>query len=271
MNLTLSRDRLKRILSRFRFEVRHVHQDIGRNPYRDIRNRIIKDRQLTLFDVGANLGQTVGHFRKYFNNPIIHCFEPSPTTFNELKKNLKNKDNLFLNNLALGPTRTEMDFIENTASDMSSMLEPGVDNWSKVKSRIPVRVETIDGYCAERGIYSIDVIKSDTQGFDLEVLKGASHLLNQNKVHLIFMEIIFSDMYKGLPRLDEIYAFLSDHGFSLVSFYKIYYQRDRGGWTDALFINPNYQPPKLKSKPEEPVEVPVNESFLTDCDRTNEF
>jgi hypothetical protein len=44
-------------------------------------------------------------------------------------------------------------------------------------------------------------------------------------------------MYKGLPRFDEIYAFLADRRFALVSSYDFYYQHGRAGWTDALFIN----------------------------------
>src|SRR5207253_4668851 len=97
-------------------------------------------------------------------------------------------------------------------------------------------VRTIDSYCAERGITIIDILKSDTQGFDLEVIKGAARLLEQRRIQLIYMEITFSDMYKGLPRFDEIYGFLADRGFALVSFYDFYYQHGRAGWTDALFV-----------------------------------
>jgi hypothetical protein len=51
--------------------------------------------------------------------------------------------------------------------------------------------------------------------------------------------------------MDEIYGFISDHGFELVSFYKILYQNQRfgltdarfgrAGWTDALFVRSKYQ------------------------------
>jgi hypothetical protein len=43
-------------------------------------------------------------------------------------------------------------------------------------------------------------------------------------------------MYKGSPRFDEIYAYLAERRFALVSFYDFYYQHGRAGWTDALFV-----------------------------------
>jgi hypothetical protein len=51
----------------------------------------------------------------------------------------------------------------------------------------------------------------------------------------VFMEITFSDMYKGLPRLDELYRFMIERGFRLVAFYDFHYQNNRLGWCDGLF------------------------------------
>jgi hypothetical protein len=60
-------------------------------------------------------------------------------------------------------------------------------------------------------------------------------LMAARRIRLIYLEIIFSKMHKNLPRLDEIYAFLVDRHFELVSFYQFYHQNERAGWTDALF------------------------------------
>jgi hypothetical protein len=87
----------------------------------------------------------------------------------------------------------------------------------------------------------IDILKSDTQGFDLEVLKGAQGVIGHGRVHLILIEINFAALYCGQPRFDEIYAWLSDRGFRLVSFYNACYMNHRIGWCDALFVNPNYE------------------------------
>jgi hypothetical protein len=124
---------------------------------------------------------------------------------------------------------------------MSSLLEPGKDCWGLITSREKVEVNTVDNYCSHVGVTNIDVLKSDTQGFDLEVLRGARGMLEQRRIHLVYIEIIFSDIYQQLPRFDEIYCLLAGQGFFLVSFYEMHYQNDRASWMDALFINPEYK------------------------------
>jgi FkbM family methyltransferase len=91
----------------------------------------------------------------------------------------------------LGAKPGVLEFIENTRPWLSSFLEPGADCWGEIKQRSQIEVRTIDGYCAERGITIIDILKSDTQGFDLEVIKGAACLLEQRRIQLIYMEITF--------------------------------------------------------------------------------
>lgn len=125
---------------------------------------------------------------------------------------------------------------------MSSFLEPGAATWwGEVKQRVQVKVNTVDKYCDEHRIDYIDILKSDTQGFDLEVMRGAARLLSARRIHLIYVEIILSDMYRGLPRLDEIFRFLADCGFVLVAFYDFHYENGRVSWADALFVNPQFR------------------------------
>jgi hypothetical protein len=57
------------------------------------------------------------------------------------------------------------------------------------------------------------------------------------KIRLLYFEIIFSDMYKNVPRFSEVYDFLLDHGFVLVSLYEFHYQKGLAGWTDGLFMH----------------------------------
>ncbi len=232
---------IKRILSYLGYEVRRIPDGIGRDPFRDMRKLTASPLRPVIFDVGANVGQSIHLFRRYFNQPIIHAFEPSPDTFRELQRQTAGIPDLHLNNVALGSRSEPRVLIENTFSVMSSLLEPSIDCWGELKERREVDVWTLDDYCAKQSVTSIDILKSDTQGFDLEVIKGAQQLIEERLIHLLYMEIIFSDMYKGLPRLDETYGFLADREFSLVSFYTFYYQHDRAAWTDALFVNAGYK------------------------------
>src|SRR5262249_51391433 len=149
--------------------------------------------------------------RETFPKPTIHAFEPGSDAFNVLREKYYKMQGIYINKVALGARLGSKEFIENTLSDMSSFLEPGEECWGTVKQRTRVDVTTIDDYCGQHCIERIDVLKSDTQGFDLEVLKGAQRLLDQKGIYLIYLEINFGKLYKKSARLDEIYSFLSEH------------------------------------------------------------
>jgi hypothetical protein len=124
---------------------------------------------------------------------------------------------------------------------MSSFLELGKESWGTVTARREVEVDTVDDYCSGASVTHIDILKSDTQGFDFEVLRGAKAMLGEHRIHLVFIEIMFCEMYKNLPRFDEVFRFLLDRGLELVSFYTMEYRDNKAGWTDALFIDPAYR------------------------------
>jgi FkbM family methyltransferase len=245
------KDFVKRAVRSFGYDIRAVHDSsgLGRDPMWDMRALVQTDRPV-IFDVGANVGQSIVEFRRRFRRPIMHSFEPGPATFRELQRRVTGIPDVHLNNVGMGSRRESRVFIQNTHSDMSSFLELGAGGWGKTTERSEVTLRTIDDYCAEHGIAAIDILKTDTQGFDLEVIKGARSMMAQRKVHLVYLEIILSRMYEDLPPLDEIYRTLTEQGFSLVAFYSFYFREGRASWTDALFVHPNYvgrRGPSLRS------------------------
>jgi FkbM family methyltransferase len=240
------RSQIKALVRRFGYEIRRVRvldSTLGHDPFNDMRYLTGELQSPVVFDVGANIGQSINTFRKYFRTPLIHSFEPSPSTYQELVARHAKTPDAVLNNMALGAKTEKRVLVENSQSVMSSILEPAADCWGEITQRTTVEVSTIDDYCYQREIRGIDILKTDTQGFDLEVLKGANRKASERRIHLIYLELNFSDMYKGQPQIDEIYRFLHDWGFALVSLYDIFYQNDRAGWADALFVNHNYDHP----------------------------
>jgi FkbM family methyltransferase len=231
--MRLIRKAVKQLLRRAGVDIRFI-PELGFDALDDMRKLAGTDAPLIL-DVGANRGQSIERFRRAFPGSVIHAFEPDRAAFAELERRCGHLPGVHLNHLALGARPEQRTFLHNSRDDMSSFLQPSVDAWGEVTDRYPVEVITADDYCAARGIERLDILKSDTQGFDLAVLQGAQRLLERRAVRLVFMEITFSKMYEELPRFDQIYAFLLDRGFALVSFYDFYYQRERAGWTDALF------------------------------------
>jgi FkbM family methyltransferase len=148
----------------------HRSDPVGHEPFMDMRRLSGSRRGTVIFDVGANAGQTIKRFSEAFESPVIHAFEPSQQTFADLQRNTR-LGSVNLNNFALGAEPGTL-VNENTISDMSSFHELGPDGWGSIQRRISVEVKTIDDYCVQNRISSIDILKSDTQGFDLEVLKA---------------------------------------------------------------------------------------------------
>ena len=215
--------------------------DIGQDAYFDMKGFIAPNSSPIIFDVGANVGQTIDACRQIFPQPTIHAFEPGKAPFDSLLQTHSKLPHIRLNNFALGSKPGRQIFFENLSTDMSSFLPLGPDGWGQISNQREIEVSTIDRYCSQYEIPFIDLLKSDTQGFDLEVIKGAQGLLNARKIRLIYLELTFQKLYRGIPRMDEIYRFISDQGFELVSFYKFHYLNGRAGWTDALFIQPQFK------------------------------
>ena len=123
---------------------------------------------------------------------------------------------------------------------MSSFLPPGKTCWGEIGKMTNVEVLTLDAFANEQKIEFIHILKSDTQGYDFEVFKGAEELMKENRIGLVYFESIFSEMYKGLTPFHEVCRFLLEHNFKLVSFYQPHFQQYLISWADLMFINVDY-------------------------------
>jgi FkbM family methyltransferase len=213
---------------------------LGRNAFRDMKTLTKAGQSPVVFDVGAHAGATVAEFCRTFASATVHSFEPNPEVFAELVAGVGSLPNVIANNIGLGSKTGSSIFVDNKSADMSSFLPPGPDSWGEVLGRRALPISTLDEYCAARGVHCVDILKSDTQGYELEVLKGAAQAFARNQVHMVYVELIFNEMYEGMPRFDEVCRSLLDDRFRLVSIYDVYYQNGRASWTDALFINPDF-------------------------------
>jgi len=227
-------------MRRFGWDLVRLDQDVfGKDPLNDMSKFLITDSPI-VFDIGANVGQSINMFRSRFPKSMIHSFEPSPSTFETLSREASGLKDVKLWNFALGSESGQMRLLENSQSVMSSFLHLSEFGWGNLTKETLVDVKTVDDFCNDEKIEKIDILKSDTQGFDLEVFKGAEQSIHANRIGLIYFEVIFSDMYKDLPSFAQTYDFLTSHDFLLVSFYQFHYQRQLASWTDALFVHKSH-------------------------------
>tara|TARA_B110000285_G_scaffold232660_2_gene304305 strand:- start:1489 stop:2253 length:765 start_codon:yes stop_codon:yes gene_type:complete len=172
-----------------------------------------KNDKLIIFDVGANTGQSISRFKNKFNLKEIHCFEPNAPAFEELKK-IKLK-NIFLNNLALGDKEKIQTFNNYPKTSSSSFYR--IDKKSSIYEinkefySSNVKIITLDKYIEDSKIDKIDILKIDTQGFEVSVLKGAINAIKDKRIDFIETEINLGFQYEIKTSFKEIEDQLYDN------------------------------------------------------------
>jgi FkbM family methyltransferase len=238
--MTRARSLGKRLLRRRNLIVVRLPTDAatGQDLAADLRVAIGRPDPLCL-DVGANEGQTIRLLQRAFRAPRIHAFEPSRATYESLASQAFG-ERVWLYPVALGETAGVRELLRFERSDLSSLLEMDVAAENRFRSepvaqRERVTVETVDGFLQARGIEVVDLLKIDTQGFDLHVLQGAVEALQAGRVRHVLVELNFVPMYVGQASPVAILAFLERHGLSLVDLYEKVRQGQALAWCSALF------------------------------------
>ena len=89
----------------------------------------------------------------------------------------------------------------------------------RVRERIPVALRTLDELVPGAGLDgAIDLLKIDTQGAELQVLRGATTILP--RVRLIWVEVSFRALYEGSALFADVHAFLGAQGFRFYSIHE---------------------------------------------------
>jgi FkbM family methyltransferase len=182
--------------------------------------RIAGTRKIrSLFDVGANIGQTALDMNRYFPKADIHSFEPIDGTFLELRRNVSHLKNVHPHQLALGRSRGSIAIEIQDCSELNSLrFAAKASSASKKVQR--VEIETLDQFCLKHGIDSVDVLKTDAQGADLEVMEGGDGLLSSNRVGFIYAEVSFQPDDPDNTHFAEFDAYLLTRGYRLFGFYE---------------------------------------------------
>lgn len=209
-------------------------QTWGICPWQDI-NRILQDDTFkvdkspiqTIFDIGANEGQCAQWMREYYSSPDIqiYSFEPAKQPFDILASKA---DKLKISPLKVACSsqterRTLYEYEGSVLNSLNSSTP--VSNAKNSIRESVVECISIDDFCNQSKIERIDILKIDTEGFDLEVLKGATKMLAEGKIRFIYFEFfnINKHFFLDTPgSFQAISAFLEPYPFRPITFYTDY-------------------------------------------------
>jgi len=217
---------------------------VGVDLKHDIQHKLKKVEVRTIFDVGANLGQTAIKFSNEFPNAKIHSFEPISSTYNKLVQNTKDYSNVICNNFALGNEvgETEISIFDEKDSGLNSLVGSNMNNKQDSKKEI-IKISTIDEYLKANNIQNIDLLKIDTEGFEINVMNGAINAFKNNNVKLIFLEVgLDNKINKRHQYFVDIQSYLSEQNFVFVGFYEVIHSLlpIKFHFANALYINEKY-------------------------------
>lgn len=178
-----------------------------------------------VFDVGANIGNWTALALNVKPTLQVHCFEPSLPAY----QNLVNRgfpSGVKCNRLGLSSVQGERTlFVFEEGHGNNSLyrrygLEDGWQLPPQDKQEV-VQMDTLEHYCEEHDVAHIDFLKLDVEGHDLEVLKGATTLLNDGRIKMIQFEYGGCNIDSRVL-LRDFFEFMAPYS---TTFYKLYPDR----------------------------------------------
>ncbi len=180
-----------------------VPQGRGGNLAADLRANFPLWRFRTVFDVGANVGQTADGFSEDFRDADTYCFEPGQKAYEELRLNIERGawHNVQAYRCAFGAQEGEAElYVPSDTALASTVVREGA------VERCPMI--TVDRFCAGKDIERIDVLKIDAEGAELRVLAGAARMLSTGAILAVLVETTL-DAVRSNSRFIPIIDFIT--------------------------------------------------------------
>lgn len=174
----------------------------------------------TLIDVGSHKGLWAKTCDAVFDFSKVICFEPNSAFESQTKKNIGNKLT-FINKIATNTDGEKATFYIHDDSTMSSMVVSDekvlsdhfpYDDANKIQA-IKKELTTLDNSCSSLIEEKNNILlKVDTQGNELDVLKGAKKLLETN-IKVCLVEHMFLSPYKMTYTFQDLLAYMKNFEF----------------------------------------------------------
>jgi FkbM family methyltransferase len=159
-----------------------------------------------IIDVGANVGSFALYASTWSNNCKIHCFEPNPQVLPLLEKNIKPVDAV-VHPVALSSKDEVLQLWQHPDSTGGASVTKSSDRGNLVE----VSAFNALPYLSNIGVEKIDVLKIDTEGSEIDILRSLEEILP--KVRLIMLEyhseedrVEIESMLTEFDLVDEIIA-----------------------------------------------------------------
>jgi FkbM family methyltransferase len=138
--------------------------------------RRYKGETVTVFDVGAYVGDYRKAVIENIPNAKVYSFEPQKKLYEQLSKNF---DNCF--NVGFSDKKETVPIYGNkNKGGLTSLYKRKLEHFNlSLSEQEIVNLTTIDDFCKEHDIQKIHFLKLDVEGHELKVLKGAQIMMER--------------------------------------------------------------------------------------------
>ncbi len=169
---------------------------------------------MTFVDVGANVGYYSAMASSIVGTGRVVSYEPNPYSFDRLSGWIQANQakNITPVCVALGGEEGTLTTHFAEADNHTASLVPGLLP-SESRETTVVAVKTLDSEAERLGLGHIDVMKIDVDGYESEVFKGSSKLLEEGRIGAILCEFSVHWLAEVGSSSDELQRFFVSRGF----------------------------------------------------------
>ena len=179
-----------------------------------------------VLDIGAHKGEFLNHIKKIKSIRKVYSLEPQKMIFNELLKEIDNKK-FFAYNIAISNNNGKQKMQINDFSMTSTLSKLNEKSkYYKIKNLIIgnkkkkfefIKTEKLDFFTKKRKLKNIDLLKIDTEGHELNVVKSGLKTLKNTKY--ILVEFRQNDLYLNYSS-SLLHKMITKNNFELVKNFK---------------------------------------------------
>jgi FkbM family methyltransferase len=149
-----------------------------------------------VMDVGAYVGDSSLFFSLQYPDAQIFAFEPAAEPYRLLEKNTRSRSNVHCYNYGLSSSDSNRRLYKGVVDHAASSVRKGRDTTEQSES---VRLRSVHEWLGEHDVRAVDVLKIDTEGCEVPILRGMSEFLPSVKI--VYLEFHSEDDRKEIDRL----------------------------------------------------------------------
>lgn len=196
--------------------------------------KMVAGERVILADVGA-AGGIHDRWGLFPDDLLTIGFEPDKTAFSRLKqdrrqiwinKALYSDDKEHALYITKSPTNTSLLHPNYRVIDQLANGYPDALDGHSIINTVQLKCDLLDAALKEAGVEEVDAIKLDTQGSELEILKGGEEVVAK-QLFAIESEVEFIELYQNQPLFADVDTHLRKRDFLLMDLGNILYVKGR--------------------------------------------